>query len=254
MWPDEQHPVGDEERWLDEIASWPHESDIRANKRIIGEQEKLTMSDYGYEPKTAPSIFLRLKSKGDKVQIRIGSSPYREPKIWRAEGNQPPMRDEDMVRLTEEQWKVIYRDPQYNPGEVFHWKVIDRDDEKAKIYTGGTMIYKAVKKYADTPGWGDPRGYDIVVERTEQPGNYYEITPLPNKSPLTDREQNILESLNLQEKLPAARHINATQIDHISDFDGPSEPEPPVGGAPKQVDDVVIEDISGPINLDDIPF
>lgn len=212
------------------------------------------MSDYGYEPKQAPSIFLRLKSKGDKVTIRVGSAPYREPKIWKTDSKEPPMDTNKMLLLSEEQWRVIYRDPQYTVSEIFHWKVIDRDSEQAKIYTGGTMIYNSIKKYADTNGWGDPRAYDVVVERTEIPGRYYEITPMPDKTPLTDREERLLEAVDINDKVPGARRLSETQVDHISEMDGPKEQATPISGSPKQVDDVVIEDISGPVNLDDIPF
>lgn len=213
------------------------------------------MSDYSYTPPEKPSIFLRLKTKGDKILVRLGSAPFREPKIWKAEGNAPPMDAEQMVRLTEDQWRRIYRDPEYNVSEVFHWKVIDRDNQQAKIYTGTPMIYNQIKKFADTAGWGDPRSYDLQIERTEKPGSYYEVTPMPDKTPITDRELYLLEAVDLAEKIPGARHLSETQVDHISEMDGPAEPAAPIGGTKKQVDDIVIEDIGDdPITLDDIPF
>lgn len=207
------------------------------------------MSDYDFEPREAPSVFLKLKEKGDKVLIRLASPPYREPKVWKID-SKPPMGVEPMLQLSEEQWRTIYRDPDYNVTETFSWKVLDRVSGQAKIFTGTPGVYKTIKKYAEMDGWGDPKNYDIQIERTEQPGpSYYAVTPMPTKEPLLERELKLVEALNLQEKLPAARKLSETQVDHIPEMDE-QETTPPADKL-----DTVITDIPGePISLDDIPF
>src|SRR5579875_2334418 len=133
------------------------------------------MGDYDFEPTSTRSSFLRLKSKGESVKIRIASKPYREPKVWK-EGERAPMKDENAAKLTEEQWARIMGDPDYNVTEVFSWVVIDRKDGQAKIFSGAPSVYKAIGALAKKEEWGDPSGYDIEITRTEQPGpSYYKV-------------------------------------------------------------------------------
>lgn len=213
------------------------------------------MSDYDFEPRKAPSIFLKLTERGDKIKIRLASAPYREPKVWK-EGVKTPMKPEDVVNLTQEHWIAMFRDPEFNIAEVFHWVVIDRDSGQAKIYSGTGGVYKSIKKYAEMEDWGDPTTYDLEIERTENPGpGYYQVTALPNKDILDDKHKADAAALLIQikEKLPAARKINETQVDYIDDMDQSAEAEAQVKPKPKL--DVVIENVEDTaINLDDIPF
>lgn len=224
------------------------------------------MGDYDFEPREAPSVFLTLKNKGDKVLIRIASAPFREPKVWKTDTKEPPMADENVLKLTEDHWRTIYRDPQYTVSEVFHWKVIDREAGIARIFSGTAGVYKQIKKYATMQGWGDPTGYDLQIERTEQPGpSYYQVTAIPDKTPLTESEQKLVDAIDMHEKKPVARKLSEVQVDYIPEMGNPTAEEdsvPPesIDDITKptpstQKDDVVIEDIGDePINLDDIPF
>lgn len=215
------------------------------------------MDDYEFEPRSAPSIFLKLKEKGDKVLIRIASSPYREPKVWKIDVK-PPLDPEKVVALTEDQWRTLYRDPDYNITEAFRWVVIDRESGLAKIFSGTAGVYKSIKKYAEMPEWGNPTEYDFMIERTEQPGpSYYAVTALPNKEELSAKEEDLVKALDLQDKLPAARKLTEVQVDHIPEMDEQPAHTPGVADGPTEPvkKDVVIEDIPDqPINLDDIPF
>lgn len=221
------------------------------------------MSDYDYDPRQAPSVYLRLKERGDKVTIRIASSPYREPKVWKAEVK-APLGSEEVLKLTGKQWGAVYRDPDFNVTEVFHWKVLDRDSGEAKIFTGTGGVYKTIKEYAQMEAWGDPQGYDFQIERTEEPGrNYYKVTPLPNKEPLTARQDLLIVALDMKEKQPCARKLTERQLDYMADVEQeydaeevtPIEPAKATPTETPTADDVVIEDIGDqPINLDDIPF
>lgn len=236
------------------------------------------MNDYDYDPKEAPSPFLRLKKQGDTITVRIASVPYREPTIWKLDGTKP-IDAEEVVKLSESQWMAIYRDPDYNVNESFHWMVIDRSDGMAKIYSATPGVYKTIKEYAEMPEWGDPQGYDLKIERTEEPGRgYYKVTALPNKDPLTQRDLQRLTELKFEEKKPAARKLSERQLDYMEDvdqeFDEAADGSGVGAGAaadeedqdeadrraaaaaePPKKKDVVIEDIGDkPINLDEIPF
>lgn len=214
------------------------------------------MGDYDFDPRQAPSIFLKLKEKGDKVLIRLASSPFREPKVWK-ENERKPLDSELMLKLTKAQWLAMYREPEFNVTEIFHWVVWDRESSQAKIFSGTPGIYKSIKKYAEMPDWGDPIGYDFQIERTEAPGaGYYEVTGIPTKEPLEDKEQKATEAMviTLKEKLVAARKLSEAQVDYDPDKEPEAESETSPTKNDKS-DDIVIEDLGGePINLDDIPF
>lgn len=212
------------------------------------------MGDYDFEPRSAPSIYLQLKEKGAMVMVRLVSSPYREPKVWK-EGVRAPLDAKEVAALTEQQWLALYRNPDYNITEAFHWVVIDRDSGQAKIFTSTAGVYKNIKKYAEMAAWGDPTTYDFQIERTEQPGpSYYAVVAVPNKEPLNDKESELAKNMidQLGDKLPAARKVTEVQVDFLPSLDEASEE--PATGKPSQKDDIVIEDIGEPINLDDIPF
>jgi hypothetical protein len=175
------------------------------------------MSDYSYEPKEKPSSYLRLKKKGDTVTIRLAGAPQRKPVIWK-EGQRAPMEEDYVTRLTPEQWLAIYREPDFTVSETFLWEVIDRADGLAKVFPATSGVYKSIKEFAEMPEWGDPTTYDIKVERTEEPGrNYYKVTAIPNKEPLTQGDMARLDELKFAEKEPLARKLSDKQIDYIPD-------------------------------------
>ena len=131
------------------------------------------MNGYDFEPKEN-SPYLRLKSKGDKVKVRFVSAP---------------------IHFEEEDVKGKMADR-------FAWVVIDRADGEVKAYKAGVMVYKDVKKYATDEDWGDPTGYDFTIERTEEQGRYYAVTPSPAKKPITEEEKKQVELVGIDlEKL-----------------------------------------------------
>lgn len=127
---------------------------------------------------TAPvrSPFLRLKSKGESVKLRIVSDPVKF-------GN-------------------VYHDPKTNtdkPQEKYAWLVLDRnagpDDEfPIKIFTGGSQIWGKLKNYVKDADWGDPMTYDLTIVRTEtSPSDYYSMVASPNnKGELTTEEMALV--------------------------------------------------------------
>lgn len=216
--------------------------------------------DYGRDPRSGSGQYLALKTKDEVVIIRIASAPYREPKVWK-EGERKPAANDAVAGYTEAQWAAIMANPDFNVTEVFSWKVIDRADSKPKIFSSTPGVYKKIKAFAQQEQWGDPKTYDIQIKRTEDPGpGYYDVMALPNKTEITEKEQEAVDSLEMTKLSPNARLSSNPQIDDLSDeYTKPKAPDAPEEGtdgpAPEAEEEIVIEDIGDePINLDDIPF
>ncbi len=131
------------------------------------------MDGYDYEPKDT-GLYLKLKKKGDRAKIRLTSVPIHFQEDFEGKAN-----------------------------ERFAWVVIDKTDPKdirARAFKAGVMVYKLIKELALNEDWGDPTGYDLTITRTEEQGNYYTLTPSPNKSPLSDDEKQLVKDadINLQ--------------------------------------------------------
>jgi hypothetical protein len=232
---------------------------------------------WGREAIQPPSVWIRLKSKDESVKFRIAAMPLREVTIFSSEQGEPPIDKELTRNLTPGQWLRAKSSADYDVKESFPLLVIDRLDGQPKIYRVSSAIYTAIRKYATDPEWGDPRGYDITITRTEKPGTYWEIKPSPNKTNLMQSELDKVMSLDIEKLLPDARPANQPQIDDIADGTNqedlpwekhltPRTPEqeaallaqnenaPAPAPGPEKLD-VVIEDIGDePVNLDDIPF
>lgn len=236
------------------------------------------MGDYDRKPMEPPSQWLRLKSKGDEVRFRIAGRPLRELKVWPAEQGGKPL-DTDVTRdLTPGQWFNIMSNPDWSVSEVFHFLVIDRSDNTAKIFTTTGGVYGKIRDYATNPEWGNPMGYDLTVKRTEAPGkNYYEVTPSPNKSELMKSDLAKVDALDTSKLLASARPASDPQPDdfpkEISRERLPWEPwaerettaapapTPQPGANDKEFDNLLNQQDNStndlgdePVNLDDIPF
>ena len=73
-------------------------------------------------------------------------------------------------------------------------KVIDRADNTVKVLECGKQIVKAIKGYAVDPDYGDPTAYDIKIKK-EGIGRdtRYTVVAVPNKTPLTEEEKEMVE-------------------------------------------------------------
>jgi hypothetical protein len=138
---------------------------------------------YEYEPKSN-SPYLRLKSKGDQVKIRLVSDPINFLEDYKGESQ-----------------------------ERFAWIVIDRADETIKGFKSGVMIYKAIKRYAQDEDWGDPTKYDFTIVRTEEQGSYYTVTPSPKMSSITAEEKTKIEESGID--LVALFKVEEMSIDEL---------------------------------------
>jgi hypothetical protein len=238
------------------------------------------MGDWDRETIKAPSVYLKLTTKGDKVRVRIADKPYRELQLWPRERGGKPVPKDELARFTVGQWKRAFTSADWNPSEIFHLVVIDRADGAAKILTVFASTYTKIQEYANNPEWGNPTNYDITVERTEEPGkNYFSVMALPNKTMLTDGELAKVTELDTSKLIQGARPAADPQPDDFTDDtvtellpweqsvtanEPVTQPRPaPAPGQnyhqdpfpPHVQPDPIIEDIGDdPINLNDIPF
>ena len=76
----------------------------------------------------------------------------------------------------------------------YQMKVIDRADNTVKVLECGKQIVKAIKGYAVDPDYGDPTTYDIKIKK-EGTGRdtRYTVVAVPNKTPLTEEEKEMVE-------------------------------------------------------------
>ena len=155
---------------------------------------------YEYQPKVGGTKYLTLKSKGDLVDIRIASTPLHKTIHWitNEESGAAQQVDHEGETCQYCDKAAANQDNRMAAKEIFGWVVLDRNDEsKPKIFKGGTSIYLAVKGLAENKNWGDPQGYDIEIERTEEKPQYYRVTPLPDKKEITEEEKKAIKEANL---------------------------------------------------------
>ncbi len=127
---------------------------------------------YDFQPETGGGIYLRLRKKGDKVRMRLVSTPVHYQSEY-----------EGKTR------------------EQFAWLVIDRSDNQVKVYNSSVSVYLVIKGLVESEDWGDPTHYDISIERTEEStANYYKVIPSPKHSPLTEEELKLVEESHLDLK------------------------------------------------------
>lgn len=186
-----------------------------------------TRNEFGYdivnEIPTATSKYLSFK-KGDQgktIQIRLVSEPRYILQHWIMgdNGKQTP------VNCIGE--KCPYCGKSVPPKEKLKkvakwgWIVIDREDNKVKIFTGPTLIARSIKEISELKDmrtkkllWGNPLLYDIQITRTEEPGaSYYKVVPIGvGRGELSKEEKKAVvdANYNLEEELKGAKKSKNT--------------------------------------------
>lgn len=148
------------------------------NTKMTDTKTQETESEYiGWdEPyESAGSQYLKLAAKGDMVRIRIIGTPLRFLKTYK--DKETGQEETSWKRAA----KVIYRNP-------------DTKKDEVRGFEFGPQIGRSIQDFFKDEDWGNPEGYDLVITRAEEPGNFYKVMP-KGKSPLTQGEKDlILES------------------------------------------------------------
>jgi hypothetical protein len=144
------------------------------------EQKNLQTNMTGYDYQTTAERHaktglpqFRLNAKGQKLRVRLLSNPHR-------------FFDSITERKTGE----------VKAKERFAWVAINKYREKEHnvyqlgIFVGSEQVYRAIRELAGNSDWGPPTQYDVIVERTEEFGRYYVVSPCPKK-PLIETEMII---------------------------------------------------------------
>ena len=185
-----------------------------------------TNHGYEFEPKMGAGKYLTLKAKGDLIDIRIASNPLHKTIHWTTneETGSPQQVDHEGETCQYCDKAAAIEEPQAakraSAKEVFAWIVLDlNDDSKPKIFKGGTSIYLAIKGLSESKAWGDPQGYNIEIQRTEEKPQFYKVIPLPDKSEITAAERKSIKeaNLNLEEEIGGGEPTNTFGKDEDAD-------------------------------------
>lgn len=221
-------------------------------------------TDFGYgdvedvaKETSSGGKYLSLRQKGESVQVRLVSEPKYIFQYWaKMPDGSSKLVDYDSVSEEEAKKKG------YKKSSKWGWIVLDRGDgNKVKIFTGPITIAqniqaiaRKVNKATGKPAWGDPRTYDIVIERTEQPGaSYYTVDPIAEGKgePLTEEETKAIEEANfdLAKELKGGRESK-----HVGNYK--DEVMENIETVPEDEEDTGKEETSGgdESDEDDIPF
>ncbi len=159
---------------------------------------------YGYEvvaENQGGGKYLNLKSKGDKIKVRLMTKPLHNFRYWEtgADGKQRPVTFPTREAI-DEALKGYGKDDKPKIDVQYGWVVIDRADGEIKVFKGGQSIAGQIKGIIED-GWGDPTGFDMVITRTEEKPMYYKVTPVPNSNtPITDAEKQKFTDANIDLK------------------------------------------------------
>ena len=164
-------------------------------------------NEWDYQTKSGTSDFLKVES-GETVTLRIVSSTYYRQNA--SIGN-------DLVKRSDypkdEDWQAILDDPDTKVSDRFVWGVwVRKSDQnpgkenKAAIFECGPMVYNAIKKLAQDPEYGDPRGYDLKISREgEKLETKYTVIPGKNTDDTTADEGNAVLELDIEKIVPGSR-------------------------------------------------
>ncbi|RXF11087.1 hypothetical protein EG878_14625 [Enterococcus faecalis] len=119
------------------------------------------------------------------------------------------------AKKRKEAMKKVYQAQPWKKRQKFAINVIDRSDGKVKVLDKGLAVFREIKKYAMNDEYGDPRQYDMTLERSgEGLGTEYSITPARSNTPLTSDEL-ALEKVDL-EKLRDYSNYTAEQVMRVA--------------------------------------
>jgi len=198
-------------------------------------------------------LFVKLKSKGDKIKFRLIKGGYYDGKHFIKNGdkwiisNCPRIMNgseceycnkylaiktqADLLKNDEEKKSVMKEAENFKVKMTFYYPVIDREDGKGKILKTTIGVRQELEQeYKDGI---DVYEYDYVLTRTEEsPAKYYKLTRIDSKQTkeLTTDEVNEmgrLGSLDLEELVTGVKASTQTfGRDEVEDIIIPDEEKP----------------------------
>jgi hypothetical protein len=136
---------------------------------------------YDAEAGSGGGLWLRLKKRGEKVRLRLVSTPCRFVDTLEDE------KTGESKQIRKVAWLAIHK-------EIIN----GQPSRRVVVFSNGPMVYGILKDLQEDENWGDPTQYDITVERTEESGKYYVVTPLPKPiGPISEEERALVAAADV---------------------------------------------------------
>lgn len=140
----------------------------------------------------APSMggnddFMQLNKDGQYVVRILSESPFEYAIHWTEDVNGQKRRVKCASRdclLCQEGIKPQLR---------FLIEVLNKETDEAKLIEFGPQVFNQIASLRSNRHWGDPRGYDIMIDRDKNrgPSGMYSVMPL-GKEPLTEEQKAVV--------------------------------------------------------------
>ena len=160
-----------------------------SNTKTVGRLENWDAADIG-----AQTSFITLE-EGSNI-VRIVSSPYQSYSHWTTDATNQTRK----VTCCMKDCPCCERGEQSKPRWFF--AVLSRKTGTIGILEVGSQIFKQIRELSKKTKWGDPRGYDLDLQKMPKGSQpLYVVCPEPREA-LTDQEKTLvrtaMEKLDLQ--------------------------------------------------------
>lgn len=169
-----------------------------------------------YETPAGSSDFFKLQEGKNRIRIMsdalVGWEGWRDGKPFRRQGA------EQNIDVKEVDIDEKYKKPKIN--HIWAFLVWDYESESLKYFTlTQKTIMKAIDSLVNDEDWGDPKGYDIGIEKIKKgPRTSYSVTSYPHKKVLPEITE-AMETTELDaEKI--FRESNDDAEDEFNNFGG----------------------------------
>lgn len=177
--------------------------------RVIGKLESWTDGDLG------GNDFMTLEEGSNP--IRVFTSPYQFYVVWTTDASGQKRK----VRTPVEGCPLVQRGEKAQPR--WYVGVLDRDnDNKPSILEIGPQIYRQIMSLAKKDKWGDPKGYDLDIQRQPKGSQpLYIVAPEPPTPVSKDEKAAMKEFMS---RVDLVKMTEAPTPDQVREMVGlPSE-------------------------------
>lgn len=179
--------------------------------KVVGELDDWDQADLG------SNDFIKLE-EGSNV-VRIFTKPYQFYTVWTEDATGKQRK----IRSAVENCPLVQRGEK--PSARWYIGALNRKNDKASILEVGPQIYKQILGLRKKSNWGDPRTYDIDIERQPKGSQpLYVVSPEP-KTTLT--EENKTEIKDFVGRVDLVKMTEAPTPEQVREQLGISEPSAP---------------------------